>query len=196
MPDDIKDETKTTETDPKDESPKEDFSKLKTEKDNWRKKAQELEAQLKAKETNELKIKEDFKSLAEQREKEANEWKSKFETKLKEDEDNLKKTHVRREFRKHGVSDEVVDTLINLVNINDVKYDPETKSVWGHEEQVKAVKLKLPMAFGSGTPSPAQTPPALDPAKLDITKMAGKDIVKSDTLSAQWKAAGLDLPLK
>lgn len=152
----------------------EQFEKLKKEKENWKKAADDakaeaarLAAELAAKNESELKAKEDFKSLAELKETQRKEWEDKFnslDSKLKEKENlittSMKRGAVKKELMANGVDEKATDAVLKLVDLDQVKIDDETKTVHGVETIVKGLRETLPQVFGTKANIPGGAAPS------------------------------------
>ena len=180
-------------TPPAGDDKKEEWLKLKKEKENWKQKAIDLENTLKLAADARLKEKEDFKALYENEQKEKNELKLQIEEAKKNEIKNKKAAFVKSEFAKNGAHGDSIDMLVKLVDIEAVKYDPETGAIWGHEDSVKAVKEKMPMVFGTNPAAPNQSAPNVNTQVFDFAKLSGKDLTKKDTLAMAFKQAGIEL---
>lgn len=187
------------------EIPKENdqtFEKLKKEKDNYREALQRereekerLTTLLKQKEEEELKLKENYKEIASIKEREALDWKSKFETREKELVDVAKLSQVKKELEKMGAQNSSVDALIKLADLNQVKYDPETRVVYNADLVAKSIKEALPQAFGVPSEKVDESAPKItDVSSLDIegfSKLSLKE--KKEKQFELMKAMGLQL---
>jgi hypothetical protein len=188
----------------KDVSEDKAIDKALKEKNNWREKAKEeerkrleLEAKLADREKEELKTKENFKELAEREKKRAEELEARLKQKDLDEERRFKESIVKKELKKNGIADDSVDTIMPLVKMDQVKYDPETKAVWGYEDQVKDLKTKLPTLFGTtGGQKPNQQPPKVTDQKRPApTSSSGKPDWRANLktpLSDAWKEQGVD----
>lgn len=134
---------------------KEFVDKVLTEKKNAMQSLTELkqkvmtyEAQLKETEEARLKEKEDWKTYAELKVKEAQEANNKYialETKLQT---QVKIGAVKKEFEKLGIKDsKLVEGLVPLLKLDMIKYDENTQTVVGAEDEVKRIKESLPQIF-------------------------------------------------
>jgi hypothetical protein len=144
-----------TETETVNAYSKEFVDKVLTEKKNAMQSLTELkqkvmtyEAQLKETEEARLKEKEDWKSYAELKVKEAQEANTKFqalETKLQT---QVKIGAIKKEFEKLGIKDnKLVEGIVPLLKLDMIKYDENTQTVIGAEDEVKRIKESLPQIF-------------------------------------------------
>lgn len=162
----------------KDGAGTEQFAKLKTEKENYKKaaadakaEAETLRAQLKTKEEGELKAKEDYKALAELKDTQAKEWESKFNALngQVQEKDNLIKTSqkkgaIRKELIANGLDEKAVDTTMKLIDLDSVKFDEDANAFYGVETAVKSVREQLPALFGNPVNIPGGNAPGGKPA--------------------------------
>lgn len=184
---------------PVDEPQGDAYKKALREKDNWREKAKttearaiELEAQLKAIENKKLEENNEWKKIAENERSAREQFELKLQERDKADERRLKESVVKKEFRKHGIEEDSIDVLMPLVKLDELKYDPDTKAIWGYEEQVKMVKDKLPRLFGSNEKRPLQTPPSVNPSMPRIDPADWRSNVGT-SLEDHYKKLGVDL---
>lgn len=141
----------------------EQFEKLKKEKENWKKAADDakaeaarLAAELASKTEAEMKQKEDFKSLAELKETQRKEWEEKFnqlDSQLKEKNTlittSMKRGAVKKELMANGVDEKATEAVMRLVDLDQVKIDDESKTVHGVDLIVKGLRETLPQVFGT-----------------------------------------------
>jgi hypothetical protein len=149
--------------------PRETYEKLMAEKKNWAEKAKAVETELETIKTAQLKEKEDYKAMYEMSQKKAQE----YEVKLKEREEAenraIKLTKVKQEWSKLGLKDsEPADALLQIVNLDAVKYDPELKVVLGAEEEAKRIFEKFQPMFKTGSPKPNHDAPQGIPATVSM----------------------------
>jgi len=108
-----------------------------------------LKARLKDEEEKKLLEKEDFKKWGEKKEIEANEWKQKYEDSQTTIEKSIKKGAVKNELVKLGIDQKYINDTIKLVNIDNIQYDNDSKTVVGAEDEAKALAEKFPPLFGT-----------------------------------------------
>lgn len=139
------------------------FSKLKKEKDNWKKAADEAkakadaaEAKLKEKEEAELKSNQRYKELADLKEAQANELQKKLDElngKVLEKEKEIKTTQkrgaIKKELMANGVDEASMDVVMKLVDLEEVKFDEDAQAFYGVDGAVKKLKEALPALFGT-----------------------------------------------
>ena len=154
-------------------------TKLKKEKDNFRSETQslrdkiaEMEANQKAREEQELKEKEDWKTLFEK----ANEEKKNLEGKLTTVADRelsaKKESELKKELAKLGVKQNYVEKAAKLAQLDSVKIDNETGVIYGADVVAKTLSEEWPDLFGSGASetvrqSAPQTPTSTGVLSLD-----------------------------
>lgn len=134
---------------------KEFVDKLLNEKKNYAKAVEELklkvnayESKFKEIEQESLKAKEDWKTLAENSQKEALQYKQMLEQETSKRVSTLKMGALKREFEKMGLRDtKIIETLAPLVKLDTVRYDESTETVVGAEEEARRLKETLPQLF-------------------------------------------------
>lgn len=140
------------------ESYDKDFvEKVLTEKKNAMKALEEVktklsayEQQLKQTEEQRLKEKEDWKSMAEIRAKEAIEWQTKYSHLESKVQTSAKLSAIKREFEKMGLKDsKTQEMLLGIVKTDALKYDEENQVVLGVEEEARRIKESIPMVFAA-----------------------------------------------
>ena len=125
------------------------FKKVLKEKKNAMERVRELETRLKQTEEKEMIRKEEFKSLAETKEREANEWKTKFESTNKLIRDGLKVNKVRDELGKLGMQPQYMNHALRMIDLNTIDVDEDTKVVTGHDSAAKMLQETFPPLFSS-----------------------------------------------
>ena len=125
------------------------FHKLLKEKKNAMARIQELETQIKERERTDLVKKEEWKTLAEQREKEIQEITDRLNTREQEIAKSIKMGEVRKELIKLGAENQYIDQAMRLIDFETVSYDTETGTVSGADSAAMVVKETLPPLFGS-----------------------------------------------
>ncbi len=179
------------------------FKKIKTEKENWKKAAEEakakadaIEAKLKEKEEAELKTSQKFKELAELKEAQAADLKKQLEeltNKINEKENLIKTTQkrgaVKKELMANGVDEASMDVVMKLVDLEEVKFDEDAQAFYGVDGVIKKLKESLPVVFGAkkeipGGDSPNGTTDSLSAenfSKLTLKEMKEKqfELMKS-----------------
>jgi endo-1,4-beta-mannosidase len=164
---------------------KEFVEKLLTEKKNAMKGLDEIksklsayEAQIKEVEEQRLKEKEDFKTIAQIKEKESIEWKAKYgalEAKLQT---SAKLGAIKKEFEKMGLRDaKAVDMLLNLVRSEHLKYDEENQIVIGAEDEARRIKESIPMVFAANASKMNHDAANATPGALSVEGL--QDLIKS-----------------
>lgn len=157
-------ETRSTEI-PKDEI----FTKLKTEKDNWRTKATELEAKMKEIENGKLAEQNQFKELYEKAREEMKEMQSTIAMNKQRETDLAKRKVVEDELLKMGLNPERKDAALRFVDMNGVKYDEEHRQVFGVQQVVEQVKSTVPEFFSFKGPRVNTQAPSYSPTpKIDL----------------------------
>ena len=154
------------------------IEKILKEKKNAMERIRELEAKLKNEEDAKLIEKENWKTLAEQKDKEAKDWQEKFTSAQRMIEDSAKISEIKNELLKNGLNQGYVDVAMKLVDLNSVIFDRENKIVTGTENAVKMIKEKVPVLFQKQTPGVDHSAPASgNTGKLTIEAIVtGKQI--------------------
>ena len=141
------------------------------------------EAQLKEAEEARLKEKEDWKGYAENKAKEAQGWQEKYQGLEQKLQTQVKIGAVRREFEKLGVKDgRVVESVVPLLKLDAIKYDENTQTVIGADEEVLRLKETLPQLFavqssaGVNHNAPTGSPSAYTVEKLNEMARNGASI--------------------
>ena len=134
---------------------KEFVDKLLNEKKNYAKAVEELklktqayESKFKEIEEQTLKQKEDWKTLGEISQKEAIEWKQKYESAQSKHQNTLKLGALKKEFEKMGLRDgRAIEALAPVIKFDAIRYDENTETVTGAEDEAKRIKEILPQIF-------------------------------------------------
>lgn len=193
------DETKVTTDETKTDDKKVDTSnpvleKVLHEKKNAMARIKELEAQVKLESDEKLKIKEDWKALAEQREKDAKEWKDKYTSLEAKLDTSAKKSELQKELAKMGADAKSIDSLLKLADLSLLKVDQEHGVVLGAAEVAKKIKEEIPLAFGKQNNSVNNDAPELNNGELTIEaykKMTPEERKKNR--AAIYKANGIEM---
>lgn len=124
----------------------------KTENEKLIRERDEAEQARKKKEEDELRAKEDYKTLYERSEREKKEA-SDREKALK---DNLEKgaklAKVQDELTKLGINPERLNVAMRLIDLGSVKYDDSLKVVSGADVEASRIKMLTPELFGARDP--------------------------------------------
>lgn len=149
--------------------PRETFDKLLTEKKNYAEKTKALEAELQAIKTQQLKEKEDYKTMYELTLKE----KQALETEKMEFKNqqitNKKLAAIKKELEKMGAKEpQTLEGLLKLAEVNAIKYDEETNVVFGSEEEAKRIKSMIPAAFGTMSAAASHEAPKGNPESFNM----------------------------
>jgi len=137
----------------------ENIQKLRKEKENYKLKASELENKLKITLDKELEQKEEWKTLAEQRTKEVESWKSKYELKEKLIHDSLKVDALKTELLKMGLDAKYFDIALKAVDLNTISIDTETNVVMGIDSAAKFLREKAAPLFANQVPNVSHAAP-------------------------------------
>lgn len=148
--------------------PKEFVEKLLREKNNWRTKAQELEAKVKENTTtsstdksstkqDNTNVPDDIKEML----KAEREQRIALEERLAKEE-NTKKEAMRlgalkREFLKNGGDDKTFELVAKLATVDKILIDEDTGIVYGADEQIRKIKETAPQLFGKAKRGTDQT---------------------------------------
>ena len=152
------------------------------------------EAKLKEAEENTLKIKEDWKALAESREKELLTLRQQLDGVKTETVTNYKLTAVKKEFEKMGASNQSLDFLIKNVNVAALKYDEDHKVVLGAEEEAKRIKEAVPQVFGKSQAGVSHNAPELDAKPLTLEAFKQMSLAdKKKNMAEFYKSQGINL---
>lgn len=192
----------------KDLENQEQFKKLKTEKENFKKALDDqkaetarLAAELAVKNETELKTKEDYKTLSELKEAQSKEWETKFktlETTLTEKETLIKtsqkKGAIKKELLANGVDEKSLDTVMRLVDVDSVKFDEDTNTFYGVDSVVKSLRETLPMAFGEIKKIPGGGSPSGPSESLSTDNFKNLSLKEMKEKQAElYKANGVTL---
>lgn len=194
----------------KDEQYSKDFvEKLMKEKKNYASKVDEISAKLaayestiKEKDMEVLKVKEDWKSLATEKEKEVLALKAALQEKETaiqsiqvEKINGHKISALKRELDKLGADHKSMDSILRLADLNVMKYDEEHKVVLGVEEVAKSIKEQIPAVFGVSVPGVSHAAPAGSNAKMDIETWKKMDIKERRKIPLEqvYKGMGIDI---
>jgi hypothetical protein len=164
---------------------KEFVEKLLTEKKNAMKGLEEVktklaayESQMKEIEEQRLKEKEDFKTIAQMKEKEAIEYKTKLvamETKIQQ---SAKLGAIKKEFEKMGLRDpKSVDVLLGLVKTDQLQFDEANQVVIGAEDEARRIKESIPQVFAANASKMNHDAANATPGSLSVEGL--QDLIKS-----------------
>lgn len=134
--------------------------KILTEKKNYQEKTRVLEEEIRKLKEDKMREQQDFKLLAETKELEAQEWKTKYTEKEELIKKSLKLSSVKKEIVKLGCDSKYVDEVTRLINMDQVSYDEETGVCTGAEEQAKILYNKFTPLFGKTVVGVNQDAPA------------------------------------
>lgn len=152
------------------------------------------EAKLKEAEENNLKIKEDWKTLAETREAELITLRQKLDSVNTETVTNYKLTAVKKEFEKMGADSKTLDFLIKNVNVAALKYDEDHKVVLGAEEEAKRIKEYIPQVFGKSQAGASHGAPELEAKNLTLESFKAMSLAdKKKNMAELYKSQGITL---
>lgn len=152
------------------------------------------EAKLKEAEENTLKIKEDWKALAESREKELLTLRQQLDGVKTETVTNYKLTAVKKEFEKMGADSKTLDFLIKNVNVAALKYDEDHKVVLGAEEEAKRIKEYIPQVFGKSQAGASHGAPELEAKNLTLESFKSMSLAdKKKNMAELYKSQGITL---
>jgi hypothetical protein len=182
----MSEENKAPETQQPETYSKDFVDKVLTEKKNamstlaeYKQKVNTYEAQLKEAEEARLKEQNDWKTISENKAKEAQTWQEKFNGLENKLQTQVKIGAVKREFEKLGVKDgKVVEGIVPLLKLDAIKYDEATQTVIGADEEVKRIRETLPQLFavtpsaGANHNAPQGTPSSIS---IDNYKAMMKD---------------------
>jgi len=135
-----------------------------------------LQATREVKEQNRLMIDEkmraenNYKGIAEAREKEANEWRNKYEQKEKMIQEAAKRSSMKKELRKLGFDgpDDSSESLLKLANFERINIDMETNVVTGAAEESRIIAQRFPQLFGVTPVGVNQASPVGRPTALTL----------------------------
>lgn len=138
--------------------------KLKGEKDNLKKRIEQLEAEQKAAEERALKEKEDYKTLYEKTKAENERLTGSLESAEQQKLNAKKESELKRELAKLGVKPSYAEKAVKLANLDFVKVDNDSGVIYGAEVVAKSLSEDWPDLFGEGTTekvsqSAPQSPP-------------------------------------
>ena len=172
---------------PKMEEPKMEenplLHKFKKEKDNWKNRAAEMEAELNRIKNERLKEKEDYKALYESSEERYNLLKNDYETKNKMIHESNKRNSLRTELERMGCQREYLDKALKFANMENISYDDETGTVTGHIEVAKSLSEELRPFFSHSSPGVDQAAPVGGPN--DMTVEAYKNLSPEERKKAK-----------
>ena len=167
------------------------FNKLLREKKNVTAKNQELMSEveklrqeLKIREEKELEQQQNFQELAKRSKEDAESWKQKYLGQQKLIENAAKEGSLKSELRKLGIKENRIPLAMKMVDISAVKYDNETKTVFGHEEIAKSLSDTVPEFFG-GSSQISQNAPTGVPVDFGLENY--KNLSKEDRRKAKEK---------
>ncbi len=130
----------------------EDFvNKLKGEKDNFRKRIEQLEAEKRESEERALKEKEDYKTLYEKTKAENEQLTGKLGSAEQQRLDAKKASELKSELAKLGVKPQYAEKAVKLANLDSVKIDKDSGVIYGAEVVAKSLSEDWPDLFGSGS---------------------------------------------
>jgi len=141
-------------------------SKLKGEKDNFRSSNQKLQEQVEALqnqiregEEKALKEKEDYKTLYEQQKQRVEELTGVVDKAANEKLNTAKTGELKKELQKLGLKPEYVDKAVQLAELDTVKIDKETGTIYGADLVAKTLSEEWPVLFGAQTDNVSQNAP-------------------------------------
>lgn len=157
------------------------LEKALTEKKNAMSKLRELEAQLKKANEDKLVQSQQWKELAESRERELLETKLTLETKEKKIQEASVNGALRNELMKFGINGQLVDSALRIIDKKSVQVDPETGVVLGAGEVVKDFHKTFAgqSFFGNPSPKTSQGAPSLTP------QLSGDDAFQAELRTAK-----------
>jgi len=144
------------------------LNKVLHEKKNAVERLRKLEDENKSLREEELKRQENYKLLAEEKDKELTELRSKYNEREKLIVDSSKLSAVKKELTKLGCDAKYLDKAIKFVNLDNLQYDHDTGVVAGTMEAAKAVQEELPPFFGNTGVGVNQSAPAGAPSELTL----------------------------
>lgn len=166
--------------------------KLMREKNNWREKALGEEAAKKKYEEEKLLAEQKYQEVAELKEREASDWKSKYEHTQKVITDSVKTNSIKKELHKLGMSASYMDHAIKMIDLGSVKIDPDTNTVYGHESAANQIKEMFPPLFGVTMASVDHSAPNVEHKNIDID--AWKNMSHDDKIKYEeqlYKSLGI-----
>lgn len=168
------------------------FNKLLREKKNVTAKNHELMSEneklrqeLKIREEKELEQQQNFQEIAKRSKEEAESWKEKYMGQQLVIENAAKEGTLKNELRKLGIKEDRMQLAMKIVDLSAVKYDTETKTVFGHEEIAKSLSDTAPEFFG-GTAEISQAAPTAVPVDFGLSNY--KNLSKEERRKAKEKA--------
>lgn len=144
------------------------LEKILKEKKNAMERVRELETKLKEESDAKLIEKENWKTLAEMKDKEAKEWQEKYTSAQRLIEDSAKISEIRTELSKLGLNQGYMDVAMKLADTTSVVFDKENKIVTGAENVARMIREKVPVFFQKTNPGVDHSAPAGSPGKLTI----------------------------
>jgi len=141
-------------------------SKLKGEKDNFRsanqqlqEKVEALQNQIREGEEKALKEKEDYKTLYEQQKQRVEELTGVVDKAANEKLNTAKTGELRKELEKLGVNPKYAEKAVQLAQLDTVKIDKETGTIYGADLVAKTLSEEWPVLFGGQTDNVTQNAP-------------------------------------
>jgi hypothetical protein len=136
-------------------------NKLKGEKDNLRKRIEQLEAEKRESEEKALKEKEDYKTLYEKTKLENESLTGKLDSAENLRLNAKKESELKSELAKLGVKPSYAEKAVKLANLDSIKLDKDSGVIYGAEVVAKSLSEDWPDLFGSqSTEKVTQTAPA------------------------------------
>jgi hypothetical protein len=153
------------------------FQRLLKEKKVEAEKRRELEAKLKAIEEKSLLEQNQFRELAEMKAKEAEEYKSKFESEQAKTRQGYLNTVLRDKLLTYGLNPKYTTEALKLIDKSKLQVDPDNSVVIGADETAKEFYNKYAGLFFS-TATPGVTHQA--PGNTGVSAKAVKDMTRDE----------------
>jgi hypothetical protein len=106
---------------------------------NTRIQLKKFEEEKKSENEKKLMDQQEYSKLVELKQKETDEWKSKFDLQQKHIEDAQKLGAFRKELVKLGIGAEYMDNVTKFVDVNSITYDQETGTITGADLAAKTI---------------------------------------------------------
>lgn len=170
------------------------LEKLKTEKDNWRNKAQGLEVELNKFKEEQMKSQNQYKELADFHKSRADGLEAEKTAYEQEKLKGAKMNAAVAEMEKLGLKRERREAALRLIapDMDKLKYDPDTGFILGAEHVAKAAKELSPELFGGGNTSipnqqaPGQREGTMTPEQFKALSPAEQAKIPIETAYKIW----------
>jgi predicted nuclease with TOPRIM domain len=195
-------ETPTTETPAADDKPaskgdtvsRDAYEKAIKEKRNAMTALEQLKSEVSSLKDEKLKEQNQYKELYEKVLGEKSELQRRMEQVEQEKVLSYKLTAVKKEFEKMGANPKSLEFLLQSVNKDTLKYDPDHKMVLGAEDEAKRIKEHLPEVFGKTAANASHDTPKLEAKDMTLDSFKKLPLAdKKKSLADVYKAQGITL---